>query len=312
MFRHVGARGGFQFHHVRVELRRAAHGLAGVVDDEVQPRFLLHQLRAERLDARGVAQVEAVDLEAVAPLREVGFLGVALGAVAREARGDDQPRAGAQQLDAGLVADLDAPAGEQRDASAQVGGLGALAEIEVAAFDAHLVVERMQRRVLALADVAVLRLERFARRLGIGIGHMRRLREEQLRVAVEAFGREEVRRREHWPAAQLADAGALQRFLFLRDPRLRLGALPRLAVTPVRVGIGVVEAADRGLQPLLLVARQRLERGHVGGDGFEFARGDADAVDEVGRRVGGRVRRGVGHGDSRASRAGRGRGGATG
>jgi hypothetical protein len=37
-------------------------------------------------------------------------------------------RAGAQQLEAGLVADLHAAAGEQRHAPAQVGELGALGE----------------------------------------------------------------------------------------------------------------------------------------------------------------------------------------
>jgi hypothetical protein len=36
-----------------------------------------------------------------------------------------------QQLDAGLVADLDPTAGEQRDATRQVGGLGALGEVEL-------------------------------------------------------------------------------------------------------------------------------------------------------------------------------------
>src|SRR3546814_7385252 len=34
VFGHVAHGGGFAFHHVRVERGRAAHGLAGVVDDE--------------------------------------------------------------------------------------------------------------------------------------------------------------------------------------------------------------------------------------------------------------------------------------
>ena len=50
-----------------------------------------------------------------------GSRGVARRRVAREAGGDDQARAGAQQLDARLVADLDPPAGEQRHPAAQVG-----------------------------------------------------------------------------------------------------------------------------------------------------------------------------------------------
>ena len=82
---------------------------------------------AERLDARRVPQVEPEDLEPVAPVVEVRLARVPGRGVAREARRDDQLRARAQQLDPGLVADLHAPAGEQRDAAAQIGGLGALA-----------------------------------------------------------------------------------------------------------------------------------------------------------------------------------------
>jgi hypothetical protein len=51
---------------VRVELGRPAHGLAGVVDDEVEPLARREQVAAERLDARRVAQVEPEDLEPVA------------------------------------------------------------------------------------------------------------------------------------------------------------------------------------------------------------------------------------------------------
>ena len=98
---------------------------------------------AERLDARRVAQVEPEDLEPVAPLVEVGLLRVAGRGVAREARRDDQLRAGAQQLDPGLVADLHAAAGEQRDAARRSAVSVRLREVEVAARRAELVVERV-------------------------------------------------------------------------------------------------------------------------------------------------------------------------
>ena len=137
-----------------VEVGRTPHGLAGVVDDEVEAIARGQQLAAERLDARRVAQVESEDLEAIAPLGEVRLLRVARRGVAREARRDDELRAGAQQLEAGLIADLHAPAGEQRDAAAQVGELGALGEVDLRARRAQLIVEVMDRVVL-LADVAV-------------------------------------------------------------------------------------------------------------------------------------------------------------
>ena len=57
--------------HVAVELGRAPHGLARVVDDEVEPVARRLEVVAERLDARGVAQVEPEDLEPVAPVAEV-------------------------------------------------------------------------------------------------------------------------------------------------------------------------------------------------------------------------------------------------
>src|SRR3546814_5441589 len=84
----------------------AAHGLAGVVDDEVLARARGQQLRAESLDAGRVPQVQAEHFQAVAPVAEVGFGGVARSGVARDASGDDQFGAGAERLQAGLVAGL--------------------------------------------------------------------------------------------------------------------------------------------------------------------------------------------------------------
>jgi len=68
---------------VRVELRRTAHGLAGVVDDEIEAIAGGDELVAERLDARRVPQVEPEDFQSIGPFAEVGFLGVTLGRVAR-------------------------------------------------------------------------------------------------------------------------------------------------------------------------------------------------------------------------------------
>src|SRR5687768_572890 len=65
-------------------------------------------------------------------------------------------RAGTKQLETGLIADLHAPAGEQRDASAKICQLSALAEIQLGARRAHLIVEVMDLCVFLFADVAVL------------------------------------------------------------------------------------------------------------------------------------------------------------
>ena len=109
-------------HHVRVELRRTAHGLAGVVDDEVEPRRASASSWRQNASTLGVWRRSRPKISSRSPhSAKSGSARVARRRVAREARGHDQLRAGAQQLDAGLVADLHPAAGEQRDAAAQVG-----------------------------------------------------------------------------------------------------------------------------------------------------------------------------------------------
>ncbi len=220
--------------HVAVEVGRAPHGLARVVDDEVEPAARVAQVLAERLDARRVAQVEPEDLEPVAPLLEVGLLRVARRSIAREARRDDQLRTRAQQLDARLVADLDATAREQRDAAPQVGGLGALAVVEVAAGRAELVVERVDLEVALLADVAVLRLDRLAE-LGVVLDlGLRELRRARTRSAT-------CRR------ASRAARGCRSRRA--RPRRSRAGRPWRDAAPPCRTGGGGRRPARTGRRP---------------------------------------------------------------
>ncbi len=160
----IGERGPLDLHHVSVEIGWSTHGLACVVDDVVEAIPRVEDVMAERLDARCVAKVEPEDLEAVTPLVEVGLGRVAGSRVAREPGGHDQRGAAAQQLDAGLVADLDSTTREQSDGSVQVGQLAPLAVVEVGAGEAELVVEVVDGAVLLLAHVAVLQLDRFAER----------------------------------------------------------------------------------------------------------------------------------------------------
>ena len=177
-----------------VEVRRPAHGLARVVDDEVEPVARLVQVPAELLDARRVPQVEAEDLEPVAPDVEVGLLRVPGRRVPRKPRRHDQRGPGPQQLDPGLVADLHPTAREQRDPAGELGGLGPLAVVEVAARQAELVVEGMDLDVALLAHVAVLQVDHLST---LGVVHF---------ALHEVVGREHVRRREHRLLAQHADA----------------------------------------------------------------------------------------------------------
>ena len=173
------------FHHVRVERRRPSHGLARVVDDEVEAVARLQHLAAERLDARRVPQVEPENLQPIAPLAEVGLARVSRRRVPRKARRHDELRARTKQLESGLITDLHAPARQERHAAAKVGELCALGEVQLGARRAHLVVEVMDLRVLLLADVAVLELRRSGLRRRLGIVDV---------LLLELLGRKDIRR----------------------------------------------------------------------------------------------------------------------
>ena len=117
-------------------------------------RQAFEQKPREDLDARRMTQIKAVDLQAAAKLGVVRLPRVALHRVDRKACRDDQLRTRAQQLERGLKSDLHARAGDQCDASAQIGGLRALGVIEIAALAAHRVVVAVHPHEGALADVA--------------------------------------------------------------------------------------------------------------------------------------------------------------
>src|SRR5581483_7278692 len=130
------------------------------------------QMPAKRLDGGDVPQVEPEDFQAMPPLFKVRFARIARRGIPGEAGRYNQVRARAQQFDAGLITDLHPPAGQQRHASAQVGKFGPLAIIRLRARRTRLVVEMVDLRIVAFADVAILRLGRFAK---IGVRYFLRL-----------------------------------------------------------------------------------------------------------------------------------------
>jgi hypothetical protein len=274
-----GVEGGdFSGHHVTIEIGRPADGLAGVVDDEVEPLAALvpgQQKVAEGLDAGGVAQVEAEDLETVGPARKIGFAGVAQRRVARETRGHDQVRTRAQELESGLVADLHPPAGEQGDPAGEIGRLLALSEVEVAAIRAELVVEVMQRPVVLLAGVAVTLLEQHTRR------RFERLWELPGRavdrpvgrfvdvLCDEAGWRVDVGRGDRGLAPQLADPHGVEETLVLAH--LLRAALPgrRLHQPAASARVGMRHLPRRPQEALAILVRDLGEQAAVGLDGLE-------------------------------------------
>ena len=265
------------FHHVLVEVGWPADGLAGVVDDEIEPVAGGQQLVAEGFDARRVAEIETEDLEPVAPVGEVRLHGVAGRRVAGESGGDDQPRAGPEELDPRLVADLDPPAGQQRHAAAEVGRLGALGEVELGARRTELVVEVVDVGELLLADVAVLGLDRLPE---VGIAGLFAL--------LEAAGRKNVGTGVDRLAAEGPDPGGVARLLLAAHP----GGLALAHRGPDQPaageGVGRVDVAGRLDQAVPVVGGHAEEECAVGHDPFEQRGGGAQALEKLG--VGGRAR----------------------
>src|SRR5262249_21928636 len=115
------------------ESDRAADRLARIVDDEVEPITTAEQVAAEHLHARRVPEIDAVDREPGAPLTEIRLARIASRGVAGKPRGGDDVRAGAEEHDRGLVADLHARSGDQTDAAGEVRRLMPLRPVEVCA-----------------------------------------------------------------------------------------------------------------------------------------------------------------------------------
>ncbi len=204
-----------------------------------------------------MTQVEPEDLESIAPLAEIRLLGVARRRIARETRRDDQPRAATQQLQASLIADLDASAGQQRYASAQIRELGARGEVLGGTGRTQLVVERMDLRVRLLADVAV----------AIGRGHARR----RHRFATVNVARLEILR---WKGRRRRDRGAPPQRANASGVQHRLLAFNRGDLSLARFGSGAFanrsrirrgERRDRAMEPSAIGDRQIVQQTPVGG-----------------------------------------------
>ncbi len=265
---------------MRVEVGRTTDRLAGVVDDDVEARPGGHNLAAESFDTRRVAQIQTVDFEPAAPFAKVRLLRIASRGIAREARRDDQAGTRAQKLEPGLVADLDAATGQERDSAAQVRKLGSLREVELAAGQAQTVVEMMNGRVLLLADVAVLRSGRLSSSSFLSL----------FRLTV--IGRGDVARRESLRGKSVrrgkylrttADPDARRRAqvfvavgLFLAAP-----AAERLGHRAAGANIRIANERCRRAQAPVLVLGKNGQRAPVGGNQFERLGRGPEAVEEL-------------------------------
>ncbi len=257
---------------MRIELRRPAHGLAGIVDDVVETAAGFQQVRAKRLDAGRMAQVQSENVQARGPLRKVFLACIAFRRVARKACGDDQFGAGTQEFQPGLVTDLHAPTGQQCNASAEVSQFVALGMVERGTLRTQLVVKVVNQRILLLADIAM---------LGIGGLPMR----EILAVSIpagECFRREHIGCGEHRPCAQLADARGVEQGIVPTCLAATLFLRTHLHALSTQDRIRVIDASNRLMQRVAVFRRQLLKQGPVFGYGTQGLRGGAQLLDQIG------------------------------
>lgn len=111
----------------------------------------------ERENLPGIAQVQGGDPQPVPPPLGVGGRGEPTHRVLGEAAGHGEFGAVPKKHQRDLVADLDAPAGQQRTTTGEVGAGRAAGEVLVGAFGTQQVVEVVYLPVVVLADVAALR-----------------------------------------------------------------------------------------------------------------------------------------------------------
>jgi hypothetical protein len=250
------------------EAGRPPHGLARVVQDVVEPRQPFREKPREQLDARCVPQIEAEDLQPLAKLREIRLLRVAARGVDGKARRDDDVRAGTQQFQRRLIADLYARAGDDGVMAREIGSLLALRVVEVPARLAERVVVAVQLRERLLADVA--------RKLALQLGTL-----------VQALGsrRLEPQRRINRRAALNAHERRVDEPPIVRFRGFALGAPEGFRHSHEIVALGFGDEAGERQQLAALLARQAGQVGAIGFDRAQHAHARLDVVvGELGRR----------------------------
>ena len=254
-------RSGLGLEQMTKEPGRTPHRLTRIVENVVEPRQPLPEKPREQIHARCVAQVEPEDLQACAELAEVQLLRVTARGIDRESRGDDHVRAGAQQLQRGLVADLHACARDERVVAAKVRGLPALRVVEVATGFAQRIVVAMHFRERPLADVA--------RELVTQLG---------ARVRLLGRRRLEPQRRVDRRASLDAQCGLIDEHSVVRPRRFALGAPERLGHPHELVTLRFRDQARERQQLAALLAREARELRAVCLDGAQHTDASLDVV----------------------------------
>jgi len=168
----------------RVRTGGAPYRLCRVVDQDVQWSKVYDRIGQGNY-LRRVSQVDTDDPRPVDPVGVVLHRHEAADGVVGEPGGDGGVSPVAEQTQRNVHADLGAAAGEQRPPSVEVGASIPSAVVQLGTRRAQLVIERVHRLVVLLADVTGARAEQGARRCA---GCIRRQR-DALRFIIDPVGR---------------------------------------------------------------------------------------------------------------------------
>ena len=144
--------------------------LGGVVDEDIEAGSTGQQAIGERHDRRQGPEVERFDPQPAGPGVEVRLPGVPGGGVPGETGRDEHLGPVPQQLQGGLIADLDPPAGDDRPTAGQLRPLPALLRVEPCAGRTEQVVVVVDLTISAVADVTAAGLRFQHARAGYFVG----------------------------------------------------------------------------------------------------------------------------------------------
>jgi len=252
-----------------IKAGRPTHRLASVVDDEIEPRQVPIEETSESFDRRRQAEIETIDLELVAPNLIICLAGITERGVVRETCRDDDASAGAEQKNAGLIADFHASAGHEGDPTFEVRRLSSFRIIQLGARRAELIVEEMDLAKLSFADVTLARVFQLGGFVCCGRYYWRELG----RIRRAKRGRHEDGR-----SSAHANAGRVEHRLFFAALGQSILAAEGLGEAPLLGSIGSRDAARGFEQASAGVAIDVCETSPVLDDGLEHGERDLDGA----------------------------------
>lgn len=140
-------------HQVAVESRRTSDRLAGIVQDEVEPRQCLTKMIRKGFNARRVSQIDAVNLKSCRPVGTVVFGRETRGGISRKSSCHNDLATSSQKLQRCVIPDFDSATREQSKATRQIERPLPTLPVQFGTARTKGVVEKMDAIEILFADV---------------------------------------------------------------------------------------------------------------------------------------------------------------